>query len=126
IICSSFNTELVPVISNRLMNTPMSAALFDQYFVNYGFIEQIQYLPNAIELKHRGNTFSIVKQGLNRLNDFRLPFPSAPITLDSPENRAMVEFTMSNYTLASLLYWMDQYRNFDYEISKESINNTLM
>ncbi|EJW74817.1 hypothetical protein WUBG_14272 [Wuchereria bancrofti] len=38
----------------------------------------------------------------------------------------MVEFTMSNYTLASLLYWMDQYRNFDYEISKESINNTLM
>ncbi|VDO30239.1 unnamed protein product [Brugia timori] len=126
IICSSFNAELVPVISNRLMNTPMSAALFDQYFVNYGFIEQIQYLPNAIELKHRGNTFSIVKQGLNRLNDFRLPFPSTPITLDSPENQAMVEFTMSNYTLASLLYWMDQYRNFDYEISKESINNTLM
>uniref|UniRef100_A0A0R3RJA6 BPI2 domain-containing protein n=1 Tax=Elaeophora elaphi TaxID=1147741 RepID=A0A0R3RJA6_9BILA len=126
IICSSFNTELVPIVSNRLMNTPMSAALFDQYFLNYGLIDQIQYLPNAIELKHRGNAFSIVKQGLNRLNDFRLPFSSAPITVDSPGSRAMVEFTMSNYTLASLLYWMDQYQSFDYEISKESINNSVL
>ncbi|VDK71211.1 unnamed protein product [Onchocerca ochengi] len=126
IICSSFNTELVPIVSNLLMNTPMSAALFDQYFLNYGFIEQIQYLPDAIELKHRGNAFSIVRQGQNRLSDFRLPFSSEPITVDTQEKPAMLEFTMSNYTLASLLYWMDQYRNFDYEISKESINNTLL
>ncbi|MCP9262989.1 LBP/BPI/CETP family domain-containing protein [Dirofilaria immitis] len=126
IICSSFNSELVPIVSNRLMNTPMSAILFDQYFLNYGFIEQIQYLPNAIELKHRGNAFSIVRQGLNRLNDFRLPFSSPPITVDNQEKPTMLEFTMSNYTLASLLYWMDQYRNFDYEISKESMNNTVL
>lgn len=78
--------------------------------------------------------FSIVKaftlqqihSGLNRLNDFRLPFASTPITVDNSDNRSMLEFTMSNYTLVSLLYWMDQNRNFDYEISKESINNTLM
>ncbi|CAG9533210.1 unnamed protein product [Cercopithifilaria johnstoni] len=129
IICSSFNIELVPIISNRLMNTPMSAKLFSHYYLNYGFISQIQYLPNAIELKHRGNVFSIVKQGLNRLNDFRLPFPSAPLTVDTPdesENQAMLEFTMSNYTLASLLYWMDQYQNFNYEISEQSMKNTLL
>lgn len=45
------------------MNTPMSGVLFDQYFLNYGLIDQIHYSPNAIELKHRGNAFSIVKQG---------------------------------------------------------------
>ncbi|VDK89252.1 unnamed protein product [Litomosoides sigmodontis] len=126
IICSSFNTELVPIISNRLMNTPMSAVLFDRYFLNYGLIDSIQYLPNAIELKHRGNAFSIVKQGLNRLSDFRLPFPSAPIAVHTPDSQAMLEFTISNYTLAGLLYWMDQYESFDYEISKESINNTVL
>uniref|UniRef100_A0A915Q7P6 Lipid-binding serum glycoprotein C-terminal domain-containing protein n=1 Tax=Setaria digitata TaxID=48799 RepID=A0A915Q7P6_9BILA len=126
IICSSFNTELVPTVSNRLMNTPMSAALFDQYFLNYGLVEQVQYLPNAIELKHRGNAFGIVKQGLNRLNDFRLPFPSTPVAMNNEANQGMLEFTMSNYTLASLLYWMDQYRSFDYEISKDSINSTVL
>jgi hypothetical protein len=37
----------------------------------------------------------------------------------------MVDFYMSNYTLASLFFWMDQYRLFDYEISSESMaNNT--
>lgn len=46
--------------------------------------------------------------------------------MDTPGSQAMLEFTMSNYTLASLLYWMDQYHDFDYEISKESINNTVL
>lgn len=69
-----------------------------------------------------------MSSGRNRLNDFRLPFRSPPLPVGSeePQPEAMVEFTMSNYTLASLLYWMDQYRKFDYEISKESINNTAL
>lgn len=36
----------------------------------------------------------------------------------------MVDFYFSNYTTSSLLYWIDQYRKFDYEISKESINSS--
>lgn len=45
------------------MNTPMSAALFDQYFLNYGLIERVIYLPDSVELRHRGNAFGIVRQG---------------------------------------------------------------
>ncbi|KHN78397.1 hypothetical protein Tcan_06950 [Toxocara canis] len=125
ILCSSFEAQLLPVISNRLMNSPMSAALFDQYFLNYGLIEAPRYTDAAVELKHRGNAFGILRQGRNRLNDFRLPFRSASLRVPS-EPHGMVDFYMSNYTLSSLLFWMDQYRKFDYEISKESVNNSAL
>ena len=32
LLCPTFHSELVPVIANRLLNSPMSAALFDHYF----------------------------------------------------------------------------------------------
>lgn len=60
------------MISNRLMNTPMSAALFDQYFVNFGLVDKVQYLTDAVELKHRGNAFGIVRRG--RLHLFYTSF----------------------------------------------------
>ncbi|VDK47772.1 unnamed protein product [Anisakis simplex] len=123
ILCSTFDTHLVPVISNRLMNTPMSAALFDQYFLNYALLETPRYTNNFVELKHRGNSFGILRQGRNRLNDFRLPF--RPVSFPVPsKSHGMVDFYMSNYTLSSLLYWMDQYKQFNYEISKKSINSS--
>uniref|UniRef100_A0A0M3I1K9 BPI2 domain-containing protein n=1 Tax=Ascaris lumbricoides TaxID=6252 RepID=A0A0M3I1K9_ASCLU len=125
IFCSSFEAQLVPVISNRLMNSPMSAALFDQYFLNYGLTEEPRYTDNAVELYHRGNAFGILRQGRNRLNDFRLPFRSASLRVPS-EQHGMVDFYASNYTLSSLLFWMDQYRKFDFEISKESVNNSAL
>lgn len=37
------------------------------------------------------------------------------------ETYGMIDFYVSNYTMSSLLYWMDQYRKFDYEISKDSV-----
>uniref|UniRef100_A0AC34FFQ4 Lipid-binding serum glycoprotein C-terminal domain-containing protein n=1 Tax=Panagrolaimus sp. ES5 TaxID=591445 RepID=A0AC34FFQ4_9BILA len=123
ILCPSFHAELVPVISNRLLNTPMSSALFDHYFINYGLIGPVKYQQNSIELMHRGNVFGILRQGRTRLNDFRLPFRSAPLSI-VPDTKHMVTFQMSNYTIASLLYWMDQYRKFDYEISKSSVNDS--
>ncbi|VDN00732.1 unnamed protein product [Thelazia callipaeda] len=127
IICSSFNTELVPIISNRLLNTPMSGALFDRYFLNYGLIEHVQYLQNAIELKHRGNVFGIAKQSKKRFNDFRLPFSSPQIKISNQEeNQAMLEFTMSNYSISTLLYWMDQHQKFDFDISKKSISDSMV
>lgn len=36
----------------------------------------------------------------------------------------MVTFEFSNYTIASLMYWMDQYRKFDYEINQTSVNDS--
>ncbi|VDL87480.1 unnamed protein product [Nippostrongylus brasiliensis] len=36
----------------------------------------------------------------------------------------MVDFVLSNYTVTSLLLWMDQYRKFDYEISRTAQNNS--
>ncbi|KAH7708204.1 Protein C06G1.1 a [Aphelenchoides avenae] len=122
LLCPIFHTELMPVVSNRLMNTPMSAALFDHYFINYGLVGPVGYGPDGIELRHRGNVFGILRQGRTRLNDFRLPFKSAPLRV--VEDKHMVTFQMSNYTLASLLFWMDQYRRFDYEISKTSVNDS--
>lgn len=41
-----------------------------------------------------------------------------------PDSSHMVTFQLSNYTLASLLFWVDQYRKFDYEISKNSVNDS--
>ena len=123
ILCPSFHAEIIPVISNRLLNTPMSSALFDHYFINYGLIGPVKYQPNSVELMHRGNVFGILRQGRTRLNDFRLPFRSAPLSI-VPDPKHMVTFQMSNYTIVSLLYWMDQYRKFDYEISKSSVNDS--
>ncbi|CAD5231157.1 unnamed protein product [Bursaphelenchus okinawaensis] len=123
LLCPTFHAELVPVISNRLLNTPMSAALFDHYFINYGLMGPLLYNHDGLELRHRGNVFGILRQGRTRLNDFRLPFRSAPL-YSQPENKHMVSFQMSNYTLASLMFWMDQYRKFDYEISKTSVNDS--
>uniref|UniRef100_A0A0N4ZQT0 BPI2 domain-containing protein n=1 Tax=Parastrongyloides trichosuri TaxID=131310 RepID=A0A0N4ZQT0_PARTI len=125
ILCPTFTEELVPIISNRLMNTPLSVSLFDHYFINYGLLGGIKYQENGTQIGHRGNVFGILRQGRTRLNDFRLPFKA--IQLQSPEilrNQKMITFTMSNYTLSSLLFWMDQYRKFDFEISKNVINNT--
>ncbi|KAI6205600.1 hypothetical protein M3Y94_00810400 [Aphelenchoides besseyi] len=123
LLCPTFHAELVPVISNRLLNTPLSAALFDHYFINYGLIGPLLYQNDAIELLHRGNVFGILRQGRTRLNDFRLPFRSAPL-ISSADTQHMVTFQLSNYTISSLLFWMDQYRKFDYEISKQSVNDT--
>lgn len=123
ILCPSFHTEVIPVISNRLLNTPMSSALFDHYFLNYGLIGPVKYNPDSVELQHRGNVFGILRQGRTRLNDFRLPFRSAPL-MTVPDFKHMVTFQMSNYTIASLLYWMDQYRKFDYEISRQTVNDS--
>jgi hypothetical protein len=72
---------------------------------------------------HRGNVFGILRQGRTRLNDFRLPFRSAPLA-SIPDSSHMVSFQLSNYTLSSLLFWMDQYRKFDFEISKQSVNDS--
>uniref|UniRef100_A0A0N5AHH1 BPI2 domain-containing protein n=1 Tax=Syphacia muris TaxID=451379 RepID=A0A0N5AHH1_9BILA len=128
VLCAKFFTELIPTISNRLMNTPMSAILFEHYFINYGFIDKINYTEKYIEMKHRGNTFAILRQGKfllfsslsrNRVNDFRLPFRSTPMYIPN-ETFGMVDFYVSNYTVSSLLFWMNQYRKFNYEISKDS------
>uniref|UniRef100_A0A915DTF3 Lipid-binding serum glycoprotein C-terminal domain-containing protein n=1 Tax=Ditylenchus dipsaci TaxID=166011 RepID=A0A915DTF3_9BILA len=100
----------------------MSAALFDHYFINYGLIGPIVYSSEgAVEMRHRGNVF-----GRTRLNDFRLPFRSSPLMLQeaTTEPKNMVTFQFSNYTLSSLLFWMDQYRKFDFEISKQSVNDS--
>ncbi|CAK5079217.1 unnamed protein product [Meloidogyne enterolobii] len=35
----------------------------------------------------------------------------------------MASFQLSNYTFASLFFWMDQYRKFDYEISQSTIKD---
>lgn len=53
----------MPSVSNRLMNTPMSAILFEHYFINYGFTDKINYTEKFIETRHRGNTFAILRQG---------------------------------------------------------------
>uniref|UniRef100_A0A914C8C1 Lipid-binding serum glycoprotein C-terminal domain-containing protein n=1 Tax=Acrobeloides nanus TaxID=290746 RepID=A0A914C8C1_9BILA len=123
LLCPTFHAELVPLISNRLMNTPMSAALFDHYFINYGLVGPVVYNSDNMQLNHRGNVFGILRQGGTRLNDFRLPFRSTPFELSSNVTK-MVTFQMSNYTLASLLFWMDQYRRFDFEINKQTVNNS--
>ncbi|CAJ0918104.1 unnamed protein product, partial [Mesorhabditis belari] len=125
IICPSFHSELVPVVSNRLMNTPLSASLFDQFFINYGLLGPVQFDSDKILLKHRGNTFGILRQGRTRLNDFRLPFRAGNLEVEAESGR-MVDFLISNYTLGSLLFWMDQYRKFDYEISKTAQNNSAL
>lgn len=36
----------------------------------------------------------------------------------------MVLFEFSNYTIASLMFWIDQYRKFDFEISQTSVNDS--
>ncbi|KAI1723240.1 hypothetical protein Ddc_07442 [Ditylenchus destructor] len=126
LLCPTFHSELIPVIANRLFNTPMSAALFDHYFINYGLIGSVLYgADGSVEMRHRGNVFGILRQGRTRLNDFRLPFRSAPLlTSQLAEQKHMITFSFSNYTLASLLFWMDQYRKFDFEISKQSVNDS--
>lgn len=63
VICPTFHAELVPVISNRLMNTPMSAALFDQYFLNYGLLGPVDFRDGELLTRHRGNAFGILRQG---------------------------------------------------------------
>ncbi|EYB87432.1 hypothetical protein Y032_0263g602 [Ancylostoma ceylanicum] len=122
-ICPSFHAELVPVVSNRLMNTPMSAALFEHFFVNYGLLSPVEYTDTRVAMRHRGNAFGILRQGRTRLNDFRLPFRAPPLN-EGPSSDKMVDFILSNYTMTSLLFWMDQYRKFDYEISRTAQNNT--
>ncbi|WKY14624.1 hypothetical protein Q1695_000283 [Nippostrongylus brasiliensis] len=122
-ICPSFHAELVPVVSNRLMNTPMSAALFEHFFVNYGLLTPVEYVDGRVSMRHRGNAFGILRQGRTRLNDFRLPFRAPPL-IDGPPSDRMVDFVLSNYTVTSLLLWMDQYRKFDYEISRTAQNNS--
>lgn len=62
-ICPSFHAELVPVVSNRLMNTPMSAALFEHFFVNYGLLSPVEYKDGSVMMRHRGNAFGILRQG---------------------------------------------------------------
>uniref|UniRef100_A0A0N5CGG9 BPI2 domain-containing protein n=1 Tax=Strongyloides papillosus TaxID=174720 RepID=A0A0N5CGG9_STREA len=125
ILCPIFTEELMPLISNRLMNTPLSVSLFDHYFINYGLLGNIKYHENGTRIGHRGNVFGILRQGRTRLNDFRLPFKAIPLqTSNNLTNQKMLTFTMSNYTLSSLLFWMDQYRKFDFEISKDAVNNT--
>ncbi|ETN84919.1 hypothetical protein NECAME_01479 [Necator americanus] len=62
-ICPSFHAELVPVVSNRLMNTPMSAALFEHFFVNYGLLSPVEYSDTRVSMRHRGNAFGILRQG---------------------------------------------------------------
>lgn len=88
----------------------MSAALFDHYFINYGLIGPISYSKDGIDMRHRGNVFGILRQGRTRLNDFRLPFRSSPLLPLINDSKNMVTFQFSNYTMASLLFWMDQYR----------------
>ncbi|VDN51385.1 unnamed protein product [Dracunculus medinensis] len=124
ILCSNFIVELMPIVANHLLNTPLSAALFDYYFLNYGLVEPIQYLNDSILLKHRGNTFGILRKGNHRFNDFRLPYRTPQLQIPS-SNGGMVDFYLSNYTISSLFFWMDQYRKFDYEVSAESMNNSL-
>nr|CDJ86981.1 LBP/BPI/CETP family domain-containing protein [Haemonchus contortus] len=108
-ICPSFHAELVPVVSNRLMNTPMSAALFEHFFVNYGLLGPVEYTDAKVTMRHRGNAFGILRQGRTRLNDFRLPFRANPL-VEGPPSDKMIDFVLSNYTISSLLFWMDQYR----------------
>uniref|UniRef100_A0A914HM80 Lipid-binding serum glycoprotein C-terminal domain-containing protein n=1 Tax=Globodera rostochiensis TaxID=31243 RepID=A0A914HM80_GLORO len=138
--CPVFVAELGPVISNRLLNTPLSTALFDHYFLNYGLTNGIMYQPSmsienrttmdpggggGILLFHRGNVFGILRQGKTRINDFRLPILPKPMVPSSSGSVAkrMVVFQLSNYTLSSLFFWMDQYRKFDYEISKTTVKD---
>ncbi|KJH41088.1 hypothetical protein DICVIV_12944 [Dictyocaulus viviparus] len=123
VICPTFHAELVPVVSNRLMNTPMSAALFEHFFVNYGLLSPVEYSDEHVTMKHRGNAFGILRQGRMRLNDFRLPFRANPLAEGQASDK-MVDFILSNYTISSLLFWMDQYRKFDYEISRTAQNNS--
>ncbi|KAL3089688.1 hypothetical protein niasHT_020467 [Heterodera trifolii] len=144
--CPVFVAELGPVISNRLLNTPLSTALFDHYFLNYGLTNAILYQPSlssenrtttttetgdgsgngsGIVLFHRGNVFGILRQGKTRINDFRLPILPQPMVPSNSKSAAkrMVVFQLSNYTLSSLFFWMDQYRKFDYEISKTTVKD---
>uniref|UniRef100_A0A0R3PFT1 BPI2 domain-containing protein n=1 Tax=Angiostrongylus costaricensis TaxID=334426 RepID=A0A0R3PFT1_ANGCS len=125
VICPTFHAELMPVVSNRLMNTPMSAALFEHFFVNYGLLSPVEYSDEHVTLRHRGNAFGILRQGVcrTRLNDFRLPFRANPL-VEGQSSGKMIDFILSNYTMSSLLFWMDQYRKFDYEISKAAQNNS--
>uniref|UniRef100_A0A183BNV2 BPI2 domain-containing protein n=1 Tax=Globodera pallida TaxID=36090 RepID=A0A183BNV2_GLOPA len=122
------------------LNTPLSTALFDHYFLNYGLTNGIMYQPSmsienrttmdpggggGILLFHRGNVFGILRQGKTRINDFRLPILPKPMVPSSSGSVAkrMVVFQLSNYTLSSLFFWMDQYRKFDYEISKTTVKD---
>ncbi|KAE9418323.1 hypothetical protein Angca_001214, partial [Angiostrongylus cantonensis] len=123
VTCPTFHAELMPVVSNRLMNTPMSAALFEHFFVNYGLLSPVEYSDEHVTLRHRGNAFGILRQGRTRLNDFRLPFRANPL-VEGQSSGKMIDFILSNYTMSSLLFWMDQYRKFDYEISKLAQNNS--
>ncbi|KAJ1367894.1 hypothetical protein KIN20_028916 [Parelaphostrongylus tenuis] len=123
VICPAFHAELMPVVSNRLMNTPMSAALFEHFFVNYGLLNSVEYSDEHVTLRHRGNAFGILRQGRTRLNDFRLPFRANSL-VEGQSSDKMIDFVLSNYTISSLLFWMDQYRKFDYEISKTAQNNS--
>ncbi|CCD63413.1 Lipid-binding serum glycoprotein C-terminal domain-containing protein [Caenorhabditis elegans] len=128
VVCPSFHAELVPVLSNRIMNTPLSASLFEQYFINYALLGPVEFSSQAITLKHRGNSFGILRQGSGRtrLNDFRLPYRSPPLQVPTADSGHMIDFYLSNYTMSSLLFWMDQYRKFDYEISRQATNNSAL
>lgn len=64
--------------------------------------------------------------GRTRLNDFRLPYRSPPLQVPTADSGHMIDFYLSNYTLSSLLFWMDQYRKFDYEISRQATNNSAL
>lgn len=71
-MCPTFSSELIPVISNRLLNTPLSAALFDYYFIDYNLIGPIVYSNEnngTIELNHRGRVFGILRQGKKFFNN---------------------------------------------------------
>ncbi|VDM76916.1 unnamed protein product [Strongylus vulgaris] len=100
-ICPSFHAELVPVVSNRLMNTPMSASLFEHFFVNYGLLSPVEYSDTKVTMRHRGNAFGILRQGRTRLNDFRLPFRAPPL-IEGVSSDKMVDFVLSNYTMTTL------------------------
>lgn len=50
----------------------------------------------------------------------RLIIIAPPLAVNATDDERMVNIFLSNHTLASLLFWMDQFSEFDYELSPDT------
>lgn len=70
--------------------------------------------------EHDGSVFALLYDGKQLVPDQKLPLPVPHkiILSEQAPPAKMLHLYMSNHTLGSLFYWMDQFRLFDYEFSR--------
>uniref|UniRef100_A0A914V862 Lipid-binding serum glycoprotein C-terminal domain-containing protein n=1 Tax=Plectus sambesii TaxID=2011161 RepID=A0A914V862_9BILA len=120
LFCPTFAAEILPLLTDRLLHFSPTTNLFSRYFLNSALLYSVAFRAQSIEMQHIGNSFVMLKQSGLSLNDFRLPYDAPPLIASATNNEHMVNIFMSNHTLASLLFWMDQFSEFDYDLSPET------